>query len=38
MENSRIGQNLRSVAFFFRHTYNYPTFNFGLFLRKNSPK
>lgn len=33
MENSRKGRNLRSVAFFSRHAYNYPTFDFWLFLR-----
>lgn len=38
MENSRKGQNLRSVAFFSRRAYNSPLFDFGLFLRKNSPK
>lgn len=37
MENSRKGRNLRSVAFFLVML-NYPTFNFGLFLRQNSAK
>lgn len=38
MENSRKGRNLRSVALFFRNAYNYPTFDFWLFLRQNSAK